>query len=236
MREDSTDPLFEFRRANVDATMHLASAAARAGVRRFVFVSTIKVNGEKTEPGRPFTADDIPQPQGSYALSKAEAEAALIKLGHETGMEVTIIRPPLVYGPGVRGNFLSLMKWAASGAPSIFSAVNNKRSFVHVSNLCDLLITALRHPKAANEVFLVSDGCDLSTDELLTKLSAASGRKQLRLPVPPALIRSIGTLTKRSESVARLMENLQVDISKTCDTLNWNPPITAEDALKLPMR
>ncbi|WP_246663187.1 NAD-dependent epimerase/dehydratase family protein [Rhizobium sp. WL3] len=236
MTERASDPLLEFRQANVDATMHLARAAARAGVRRFVFVSTIKVNGERTLPGRPFTADDPPRPQGPYSISKAEAEAALFALGRETGMDITIIRPPLVYGPGVRGNFRSLMKWAASGAPSIFSAVHNRRSFVHVSNLCDLLITVTDHPKAANKVFLVSDGCDLSTDELLTQLTAAADRLPRSLPVPPVLIRALGRFTGRSEAVARLVEDLQVDITKTCGTLDWTPPITAADALTLSMR
>lgn len=235
MREEASDPLSKFRHANVDATLNLARSAARAGIRRFVFVSTIKVNGERTEPGKPFTAEDLPRPQGPYAVSKAEAETALMTLSRETGMEVTIIRPPLVYGPGVRGNFLSLLRWAGSGAPSIFSAVHNRRSFLHVLNLCDLLILALRHPKAANKVFLVSDGHDLSTDELLTRLIAASGRRPRSLPVPSLLIRSLGMLTGRSEAAARLVENLQVDITKTRDTLDWIPPISTEHALMLPM-
>jgi UDP-glucose 4-epimerase len=236
MKEIHNNPLREFQKANVDATIHLARAAARSGVRRFVFVSTIKVNGENTELGRPFTADAQPNPQGPYALSKADAESALRRIGLETGMEVAIIRPPLVYGPGVRGNFLSLMKWASSGAPSVFSAVQNRRSLVHVENLCDLIISAAMHPKAANHVFLVSDGRDLSTDELLTRLTAAAGRRQIHMAVPPAILRSVGRLMGRSETISRLLENLQVDITKTCTTLNWTPRISIEDGLELQMQ
>lgn len=232
MRETAADPLALFREANVAATVNLARQAAAAGVRRFIFVSSIKVNGERTEPGKPFTADDPPNPQDPYGVSKAEAEAALIALGRDTGMEITIIRPPLVYGAGVRGNFRGLMKWAASGAPSIFSAVKNKRSFVHVANLCDLLITAANHPSAANQIFLASDGQDVSTHELLTHLTIASGRRPRRIPVPSIVLSTLGMLTGRSEAAARLMENLQVDMSPTCRLLQWKPPLSGDEALK----
>lgn len=224
MRESEADPLSAFREANVTATINLGRQAAAANVRRFVFVSSIKVNGERTEPGKPFTATDQPNPQDPYGISKAEAEAALIELGHETGMEITIVRPPLVYGPGVRGNFSSLMKWAASGMPSIFAAVDNKRSFVDVKNLCDLLITTLDHPKAGNQVFLVSDDRDLSTHELLGKLTIAAGRKPRSISIPPPVLRLLGKLTRRQSAIGRLTENLQLDISPTQDILNWRPP------------
>jgi len=223
MRETASDPLSLFREANVSATVNLARQAAGAGVRRFVFVSSIKVNGERTEPGKPFTAADQPNPQDPYGLSKAEAEAALMELGRETGMEITIIRPPLVYGPGVCGNFRSLMKWAASGMPSIFAAVKNKRSFVHVENLCDLLIKVLDHPKAGNQVLLVSDGQDLSTHELIEKLATAAGRRLKSIPVPSTLLRCIGPLLRREAAIARLTDNLQVDIEPTCRQLEWFP-------------
>lgn len=225
MQDTATDPLSLFREANVRATVNLARQAAAAGVRRFVFVSSIKVNGERTEPGKPFAADDPPNPQDHYGISKAEAESLLMDLGRETGMEITIVRPPLVYGPGVRGNFRSLMKWGTSGMPSIFSSINNKRSFVHVINLCDLLITVLDHPNAANRIFLVSDGHDLSTHELLEDLTRAAGFKPRSISVPPAMLQMIGTLLRRQAAVARLTDSLQVDISLTQDLLGWHPPV-----------
>jgi len=232
MCETAADPLMLFRESNVAATINLARQAAEAGVRRFVFVSSIKVNGERTKPGQMFTADDPPNPQDPYGISKAEAEAALKTLGSQTGLEITIIRPPLVYGPGVRGNFRSLMKWAASGAPSIFSAVKNKRSFIHVENLCDLLILALRHSDAANRLFVASDGYDLSTHELLLLLTRQEGRRPLSIPVPPALLRGIGLLAGREEMVARLTENLLVDSTETRRVLGWRPPLIAGAAMQ----
>lgn len=232
MRETETAPLARFRIGNVAATANLARQAAAAGVRRFVFVSSIKVNGERTLAGRPFTADDPPAPEDPYGISKAEAEAELLSLGRQTGLEITIVRPPLVYGPGVRGNFRSLMKWAASGIPSIFPAVDNKRSFVHVANLCDLLITVLDHPRAANAVFLASDGQDLSTHELLTCLTLAAGRRARSIALPLAVLRGFGTLTGRDKAIARLTESLQVDIGPTCRRLDWHPPLRVDDAMK----
>jgi nucleoside-diphosphate-sugar epimerase len=232
MCETAADPLMLFRESNVAATINLARQAAEAGVRRFVFVSSIKVNGERTKPGQMFTADDPPNPQDPYGISKAEAEAALKTLGSQTGLEITIIRPPLVYGPGVRGNFRSLMKWAASGAPSIFSAVKNKRSFIHVENLCDLLILALRHSDAANRLFVASDGYDLSTHELLLLLTRQEGRRPLSIPVPPALLRGIGLLAGREEMVARLTENLLVDSTETRRVLGWRPPLIGGAAMQ----
>lgn len=226
MHDTATDPLAAFREANVVATLGLARSAAKAGVRRFVFVSSIKVNGERTEPGMPFTAWGPVNPQDPYGVSKAEAEAALMALGRETGMDITVVRPPLVYGQGVRGNFRSLMKWAASGMPSIFAGVKNKRSLVHVTNLCDLLITVLDHPNAANRLFLTSDGHDLSTHELLSALTAAAGKKPRSITVPPSMLRLIGKLTHREAEMARLTESLEVDISPTQDLLGWSPPLT----------
>lgn len=229
MRETASDPLSQFREANVAATINLARQAAGSGVRRFIFVSSIKVNGERTEPGKPFTADDLPNPQDPYGISKAEAEAALMTLGHETGMEITIIRPPLVYGPGVKGNFRSLMKWAASGLPSIFGAVKNKRSFVHVANLCDLLIKTLDHPSASNRIFLVSDGRDLSTHELFEILAFQAGREPKSIVVAPAILHMIGRLTHRSAALERLTQNLQIDVCATCEELGWHPTAALGD-------
>lgn len=232
MRETASDPLSQFREANVNATINLARQAAATGIRRFVFVSSIKVNGERTMPGKPFTANDPSNPQDPYGISKAEAEAALLELGRETGMEITIVRPPLVYGPGVRGNFQSLMKWAASGLPSIFAAVKNERSFVHVGNLCDFLLRVLDHPEAANRVFLVSDGHDLSTNELLHLLTNAAGRSPRSIAVPTAVLLGIGVVLRKQSRLARLTENLQVDVKHTCDTLNWRPPLSLAETMK----
>lgn len=232
MRETASDPLTIFREANVTATVNLARQAAAAGVRRFVFVSSIKVNGERTDPGKPFTAADPRSPQDPYGISKAEAEVAILALGRETGMEVTIVRPPLVYGPGVRGNFKSLMKWAASGLPSIFAAVKNERSFVHVDNLCDLLLTVLDHPNAINQVFLVSDRHDLSTNDLLLLLLNRAGRSPRSLAVPTAVLLGIATVLRKQTTGARLLENLQVDVEHTCDTLGWRPPLSLIDTMK----
>ncbi len=233
MRETTADPLAMFREANVAATINLARQAAESGVRRFVFVSSIKVNGEWTEPGRPFTADDPPDPQDPYGISKAEAESELMNLGKQTGLEITIVRPPLVYGPNVRGNFRSLLKWAASGVPSILPAVRNRRSFIYVGNLSDLLITTLDHPNAANRVFLVSDGRDFSTHEFLTKLTIASGNRPRSIYVPPAVLYGIGTLTGRREVIARLTNNLQIEVTPTSHLLGWHPPVPVDEAIKL---
>lgn len=236
MRETAANPLALFREANVEATLNLARQAAEAGVRRFVFVSSIKVNGERTEHGKPFAADNPPNPQDPYGISKAEAEAALMALGRQTGMEITIVRPPLVYGPGVRGNFRSLMKWAASGAPSIFPLVKNKRSFIYVANLCDLLITVLDHPDATNRLFLASDGRDLSTHELLTQMTHAAGRRPRSIPIPLPLLRGLGLPTGRQDLIARLTDSLQVDVTPTRDLLGWDPPVSVDDAVQILFR
>lgn len=228
MRETAPDPLAEFRVANVSAAVNVARQAAEAGVRRFVFVSSIKVNGEQTELGKPFTADDPPNPQDPYGISKAEAEAALMGLGLETGMEITIVRPPLVYGPGVRGNFRNLARSAARGMPSLFPAVKNKRSLVHVANLCDLLITVLNHPNAANDLFLVSDGRDLSTDELFRALAIRAGRRPFAIPVPPVWLQVMGKISGHSAAVERLTQSLQIDLARTSQSLGWTPIDTSE--------
>jgi len=222
MREAARDPLAEFRIANVDSTLNLVRQAAQAGVKRFVFLSTIKVNGEQTEPGKPFTADDPPNPQDPYSLSKAEAEAALLELSKTTGMEIVIIRPPLVYGPGVGGNFRKLMEWASKGRPSIFADVRNKRSLVYVGNLCDLIITTLSHPRAANTIFLVSDPQSFSTHELLLNLAAASNRHPLSIRVPSSVLRALAALPLRgSPALARLINDLEIDATETERRLSW---------------
>lgn len=233
LREEATDPAAEFRAVNVEATENLGRQAAKAGVRRFIFISTIKVNGDGTPKGQPFTADDPRKPADDYGRSKAEAEAILIEIGRETGMEIVIIRPPLVYGPGVGANFAALIRWAKSGLPSIFATVENRRSFVYVGNLCDLIIRALDHPAAAGRVFLVSDGADLSTDALLRELMALQGRRQRSIAIPAAMLVFLARLLGHADKADRLIGNLQVDIAKTRDHLGWTPPIARHEGLRM---
>lgn len=223
MQETASDPLALFREANVAATLNLARQAATLGVRRFIFTSTIKVNGEATELDQPFTALDKDNPQDYYSLSKAEAERDLFELGHATGMEIVVVRPPLVYGPGVQGNFKLMMKWAASGMPSIFSGVHNKRSLIYVGNLCDLLIRAIDHPNAGGKILLASDGHDLSTHEILTILTKSAGKTPRSLAVPLKFLQVGGKILGRSKIVERLTGNLQVDLTATREALSWLP-------------
>lgn len=233
MREESLDPLAEYRRVNVEGTLNLARQAAAAGVRRFVFISSIKVNGESTAPGCPFTADDIPAPQDAYGLSKAEAETQLKLLAQETGMEVTIIRPPLIYGPGVKGNLASLISWVRRGLPLPLRAVtHNRRSLVGLDNLVDLILVCAEHPKAANQTFLISDGEDLSTTELLRMIAKALGRSARLLWVPTGAISLIAGLLGKKVISQRLLGSLQVDIRKTCAFLDWKPPVSIDEGLR----
>lgn len=224
MRETDGDPLEKFRAMNVEATLHLARAAAKAKVRRFVFASSIKVNGESTRQGFAFQADDTPDPQDAYGLSKAEAERALLTFGKESGLEIVIVRPPLVYGPGVGANFALLMRLAGSGLPSPFGACDNRRSLVYVGNLCDLLLTAARHPQAAGQVFLAGDGEDLSTHQLFRRLAQLQGRHALSLPIPPSLLKTLAKMIGKTSISDRLLKNLQVDIGKAGSQLDWVPP------------
>lgn len=233
MHEQSADPLAEFRKINVEATLNLARQSAEAGVRRFVFISTIKVNGEKTEAGRPFNADQPPNPVDSYGVSKMEAEAGLQALARGTGMELVIIRPPLIYGPGVKANFLAMMRWLRRGIPLPLGAVTeNQRSLVAVDNLVDLIAICLDHPAAANQTFLVSDGEDISTAELLRRLGAVLGRPARLFPVPAGLLRSAAAMLGRQEIAQRLCSSLVVDIGKTRDLLNWSPPVSVDEGLR----
>lgn len=231
MQDPSSDPLAEFRRVNVGGSLALARQAAMAGVRRFIFISSIKVNGEGTPVGRPYRADDVPAPQDPYGISKQEAEQALLALAEETGMEVVVIRPVLVYGPGVKANFRSMMSWLCKGIPLPLGAIHNKRSLVAVGNLVDLVVTCIEHPRAANQVFLVSDGEDLSTTELLKRMGLALGKPARLLPFP-AFMLEIGAKAVGKGTIAqRLCGSLQVDISKTREVLGWSPPVSVDAAL-----
>lgn len=233
MHDSVADPLVEFRKVNVDGTLHLARQAAAAGVRRFVFVSSVKVNGEGTGAGHPFTASDAPAPQDPYGISKNEAEQGLRQIAAETGMEVVLVRPPLVYGQGVKANFASLMRWLQRGIPLPLGAItDNRRSLVALDNLVDLLITCIDHPAAANQTFLVSDDEDLSTTGLLRRMGKAMGKPARLIPVPPALLRLGAAALGKGDIAQRLLGSLQVDITHTRQTLGWTPPIGVDEGLR----
>jgi UDP-glucose 4-epimerase len=232
MADTAANPLAEFRRVNVHGTLNLARQAAAAGVRRFVFVSSIKVNGEATQLGRPFTADDAPAPLDDYGVSKMEAEQGLREIALQTGMEVVIIRPPLVYGPGVKANFAAMMRWLRRGVPLPLGAIHNQRSLVSLDNLVDLIVTCLTHPAAANQTFLISDGEDVSTTGLLRRMGQALGRPARLIPVPVSWLKLAAAMVGKSDVAQRLCGSLQVDIEKTRRLLGWVPPLSLDEGLK----
>lgn len=233
MDERAADPLAAFRLANTAGTLNLARQSAAAGVRRFVFVSSIKVNGEQTAPGRAFRFDDAPAPLDPYGVSKREAEEGLRALGATSGMEIVIVRPPLVYGPGVKANFAALMRAVRRGWPLPLGDVTaNRRSLVALDNLVDLLVSCINHPAAAGQTFLVSDGEDLSTAELLRRMGQALGRPARLLPVPASLLEAGAALLGRRAMAQRLLGSLQVDIAHTCRTLGWAPPVSVDEGLR----
>lgn len=217
---------------DVEATLNLARQAAEAGVKRFVFISSIKVNGEATRRGRPFTTEHAPDPQNPYAQSKFDAEQGLFALAAETGLEISVIRPPLVYGPGVKANFAALMEWVDRGVPLPLGAVHNRRSFVFVDNLADLIILTAIHPKAAGRVFMVSDGEDISTTDLLRRMAQALDRTSWIVPVPSSLIRFAAAALGHREVTSRLTDSLQVDISMTRELLGWTPRASLDQGLR----
>ena len=242
MDDDLSDPLTEFRRVNTEATLNLAKQAVMAGVKRFIFISSIKVNGEMTGAASPypeeegikerFTENDSFVPIDPYGLSKYEAEQGLLALAKDTGMEVVIIRPPLVYGPGVRANFASMVRWVNKGVPLPLGAVHNQRSLIALDNLVSFISHCIDHPKAANEVFLISDGEDVSTTELLQKVAKALGKKSRLIPVPVGLMTFAAKLIGKSDVANRLFGSLQVDSSKARNLLGWKPMITMDAQLK----
>ncbi len=231
VRDTSSDPEAAFRRVNVDATRNLAQQSVRAGVRRFVYLSSIKVNGERTT-GRPFTEADDPAPEDAYGRSKWAAERELWGIARATGLEVVVIRPPLVYGSGVKGNFFRLLKLVNKGIPLPLASVQNRRSLVSVWNLCDLIGSCVSHDAAAGETFLVSDQQDLSTPELIRTLSEVLGKRPRLFPLAPALIRRAGRLLGRDDTVARLLDSLQVDSGKATLLLGWKPAVSVEEGLR----
>lgn len=243
MDDSSADPLTEFRKVNVEGTARLARKAANAGVRRLVFISSIKVNGE--ESGTPYTPDSLPAPSDPYGISKWEAEQALRKIEAETGMEVVVVRPTLVYGPGVKANFLNMMKTVngnfgfcisnfglKGGIPLPFASINNRRSLIYVGNLVGALVICATHPEAAGKTYLVSDGEDVSTPELIRRTASALGVPARLFPVPTPLMKLAGKLLGKSGAVNRLTGSLTVDSSKIRQELGWKPPFTMEEGLR----
>ncbi|MEO6361700.1 MAG: NAD-dependent epimerase/dehydratase family protein [Caldimonas sp.] len=230
LRDDAADPLASFRAVNVDGTARLARAAAAAGVRRFVFVSSIGVNGSQTF-GRPFTAEDLPAPQTPYARSKLEAEQVLSAIASETGMAVTVVRPPLVYGPHAPGNFSTLVRAVRRGLPLPLASVRNRRSFIGRSNLVDLLARCSSHPLAAGLTLLASDGEDLSTPELVRRIARALRVPPRLLPVPPSWLLHAARIAGRPALGQQLCGSLQIDSSLANQRLGWSPPSSVDEEL-----
>ena len=230
MRDSSIDPLDEFRKINTLATLNLARQAATKGVRRFIYLSSVKVNGENTT-SRPFVADEGNFPNDPYGISKYEAEKGLREISEKTKMEFTIIRPPLVYGPGVKGNFLSMLAWLQKGVPLPLGAIQNQRSLVYIDNLIDLIITCIDHPAAANQTFLVSDGEDLSTTELLYRMGIAINRPARLLSIMPKILKVGAGLVGKQDIAQRLLGSLQLDIHKTKSLLSWSPKVSVDEGL-----
>lgn len=236
MNELSLDPLAAFRQVNVEQTVLLARSAAAAGVKRFVFISSIKVNGEQTRLGKPYLETDLASPTDPYGVSKLEAEEALRVVAAETRLEVVILRPVLVYGAGVKANFEKMMKWVKRGIPFPFGAIENLRSFVAIENLISFVMVCIEHPAAANQTFLISDGEDVSTTELLRRLSRALNVKDRLIPVPGKVLLATATLLGKPALAQRLCGSLQVDISKARTLLNWTPVVTLDQALDVTAR
>ncbi len=233
MRDDAPDPLGEFRRVNVAGAERLARAAAENGVKRMVFVSSIKVNGEETEDGRLFRETDVPAPRDAYGVSKWEAELALHEVARATGLELVIVRSPLVYGPGVGGNFAQLLDLVARSVPLPLASVRNFRDLVYVENLAAALAICATHPAAAGQTYLVCDGRPISTPDLLRQLAAGMGVPSRLLPCPPALLRLGGALSGRSEQIRRLLGSLRIDDAKMRTDLNWAQPRTLQEGLQM---
>jgi nucleoside-diphosphate-sugar epimerase len=232
IKDTEAAPLAAFRQVNVDGTLNLARHAAAAGIKRFVFISSIKVNGETTQPGQPFTEADTPKPIDAYGQSKHEAEEGLRQISADTGMELVIIRPPLVYGPGVSANFADLMRAVQSGWPLPLGLAHKKLSFVALDNLVNFIVACISHPQAAKQTFLVSDGQDLSTSELARCIAQVAGVPERLLPMPMWALQGVASLLGKGASAQRLCGNLQVDISKARTLLGWTPPVSVEEGLR----
>ena len=235
MSESDGDPLAEYRRVNTEGTLNLARQAAEVGVRRFIFLSTIGVNGNSTLHGKVFAPTDTPSPHDPYSMSKYEAEIGLHSIAHSTGMEVVIVRPPLVYGPNAPGNFGKLTRLVAKSLPLPLGSINNRRSLVGIDNLVDFIITCLEQPAAANETFMVSDGEDLSTPDLIRRMARTMNRPARLLPVPRSVLMAAATILGKRDMAQRLCGSLQVDISKSRALLGWKPRVSVDEGLRKAM-
>jgi nucleoside-diphosphate-sugar epimerase len=231
MRDTSVDPLEAFRAVNLHGTINLARQAKEAGVKRFIFLSSVGVNGAETFDA-PFSESDVARPHSPYAMSKYEAELGLRVVAEQTGLEVVIIRPPLVYGAGAPGNFQSLVRWLLRGVPLPLGAIKNRRSYVALGNLVDLLVVCLDHPAAANQTFMVSDGEDLSTTDLLTRMGSALGKPATLLSVPMVLLKFGAAVLGKRDIAQRLCGSLQVDGGKARRLLGWTPPLSVDEGLR----
>lgn len=231
MKDISSDPLAEFLKVNMQGTANLACQAATSGVKRLVYVSSIKVNGEETFGEQSYSEQDFPAPQDPYGTSKWEAEQALWRVAQETGIEIVVVRPPLVYGAGVKGNFAKMMQAVARGIPLPFASVINRRDLIYIGNLVDALIACATHPAAAGQTYMVSDGENISTPELLRRLGSAMGHPARLFPLPPGLLKWGGMLSGRAGQLGRLLGSLQVDGGKIRHELGWQPPYTLERGL-----
>jgi nucleoside-diphosphate-sugar epimerase len=232
MHETFGDALAAYRAVNVDGSLRLAEQAAAAGVRRLVYLSSVKVHGEQTALGAPFLLSNRPAPEDAYGISKWEAEQALWDVSARTGLEVVVVRPPLVYGPGVKGNLARLLTLVRLGLPMPFSTVQNMRSLIGLDNLVDLLIRCVDHPEAAGQTFLVSDGEDLSTPDLIRYMAAAMNRSPRLFPVPVSLLRLAGSALGKRAEIDRLVGSLQIDSSHTRQVLGWTPPVSIEEGIR----
>jgi nucleoside-diphosphate-sugar epimerase len=230
MKDTPADPLKAYRRVNVHGTMKLARQAAVSGVRRFVFISTIKVNGEENTAA--YKETDKPAPLDPYGISKLQAEKELSKLASETGMEVVVLRPPLVYGPGVKANFLKLLQTVDRGPPLPFAGVKNKRSLIYVENLVDAIVACVRHPNASNQTYLVSDGEDVSTPELIRMISALFNKRPRLFSVPGLCLHIASRISGKGPTMDRLIGSLTVDTAKITEELDWRPPFTLQEGLE----
>lgn len=234
MDERSSDPITEFRRVNVSATVNLARQAVEAGVSRFIYLSSVKVNGESSSLGFPLKASDSTMPVGPYAISKAEAEVKLLDIASKTGLEVVIIRPPLIYGKGVKANFSLLIRAIRAGLPLPFGRVfENRRSMVSLANLVDFIFLCLDSRNAINQIFMISDGEDVSTGDLILRINKILGRNSHLFPVPVSLLEKIALIFGKKDYMERLTGNLQVDINKNFDLLNWKPKTNLNKGLLL---
>ncbi len=232
MDDKVADPLLEFRNINVNATIALAKLAAKQGIKRFIFLSTVKVNGESTF-NKPFSEFDLPHPQDAYAISKWEAEEALKKISKDTGMELVIIRSPLAYGPNVKANFLKMIQYVKRGIPLPLGAIQNKRSLIGIDNLVDFIVTTICHPNAANHTFLISDDEDISTTDLLRRIGKHIGKPARLIPLHPKILSFLFNILGRQDFGDRLLGSLEVDITKAKKLLAWSPPKTLDEGLKV---